>query len=170
MTVLVRKFERNDIPNKVKWINDPKNNKYLHYDIPLEIEKTEKWFDNNINNSNRYDAIIEVDGISCGTIGLINVDRKNHKAEYYIAMGETSLKRKGVSAQASELILKYAFFNLEINRVYLYTETENIPAQRLFEKLGFVKEGCIRQDLFSNGRFVDRFIYGICKSDYIKGV
>ena len=85
-------------------------------------------------------------------------------------MGETSLKRKGVSAQASELILKYAFFNLEINRVYLYTETENIPAQRLFEKLGFVKEGCIRQDLFSNGRFVDRFIYGICKSDYIKGV
>lgn len=170
MTVLVRKFERNDIPNKVKWINDPKNNKYLHYDIPLEIEKTEKWFDNNINNSNRYDAIIEVDGIPCGTIGLINVDRKNHKAEYYIAMGETSLKRKGVSAQASELILKYAFFNLEINRVYLYTETENIPAQRLFEKLGFVKEGCIRQDLFSNGRFVDRFIYGICKSDYIKGV
>lgn len=170
MTVLVRKFERNDIPNKVKWINDPQNNKYLHYDIPLEIEKTEKWFDNNINNSNRYDAIIEVDGIPCGTIGLINVDRKNHKAEYYIAMGETSLKRKGVSAQASELILKYAFFNLEINRVYLYTETENIPAQRLFEKLGFVKEGCIRQDLFSNGRFVDRFIYGICKSDYIKGV
>lgn len=170
MTVLVRKFERNDIPNKVKWINDPQNNKYLHYDIPLEIEKTEKWFDNNINNSNRYDAIIEVDGIPCGTIGLINVDRKNHKAEYYIAMGETSLKRKGVSAQASELILKYAFFNLEINRVYLYTETENIPAQRLFEKLGFVKEGCIRQDLFSNGRFVDRFIYGICKSDCIKGV
>lgn len=163
--VSIRRFEETDIPKKVEWINNSQNNKYLHYDIPLEIKKTEKWFVNNIGNTNRYDAVIEVDGIPCGIIGLINIDKKNKKAEYYIAMGEMAFKKRGIATEASRLILKYAFHDLGMNRVYLYTEIENIPAQRLFDRIGFVKEGCIKQDLFSRGKFVDRYIYGLCKRD-----
>ena len=144
MIVTIRKFEREDIPKKVEWINNPENNQFLHYDIPLEVERTQKWFDNNVGRTDRYDAVIEVDGVACGTIGLLSIDKKNNKAEYYIAMGETSLKGKGVSTQASKLILEYGFKKLGLNRIYLFTETGNIPAQRLFEKVGFVKEGCIR--------------------------
>lgn len=168
MQVTIRKFQRDDIPKKVEWINNPENNKFLHYDLPLEIEKTERWFDANEGRKDRYDAVIEADGKPCGTIGLLSIDRKNCKAEYYIAMGETALKGKGISTQATKLILDYAFMELELNKVYLYTETENVPAQKLFEKVGFIKEGCIRDDLFSHGRFVDRYVYGICKNDYLK--
>lgn len=168
MQVTIRKFKREDIPKKVEWINNPENNQFLHYDIPIEIEKTQKWFDNNIGRTDRYDAVIEVDRVPCGTIGLLSIDRKNSKAEYYIAMGEIALKGKGISTKATKLILDYAFKELDLNKVYLYTETENVPAQKLFEKIGFVKEGCIRDDLFSHGRFVDRYVYGICKNDYLK--
>lgn len=168
MNVTIRKFERDDIPKKVEWINNPANNRFLHYDIPLEIAKTQKWFDSNTGRTDRFDAVIEVDGIPCGTIGLLSIDRKNSKAEYYIAMGETQLKGKGVSTWASKLILDYAFFELGLNRVYLFTETENVPAQKLFEKVGFVKEGCLKNDIASHGRFVDRFVYGLCKEDYRK--
>lgn len=168
MIVRIRKFERKDIPKKVEWINNPQNNKFLHYDIPLEVEKTQKWFDSNIGRTDRYDAVIEADGVSCGTIGLLEIDKKNSKAEYYIAMGETSLKGKGISTQASKILLDYAFGELKLNRIYLYTETENIPAQRLFEKLGFIKEGCIRDDIVSHGKFVDRYIYGLVRDEYLK--
>lgn len=168
MNVTIRKFERMDIPKKVEWINNPENNRFLHYDIPLEISKTEKWFDSNAGRTDRFDAVIEVDGIPCGTIGLLSIDRKNSKAEYYIAMGEVHLKGKGVSTQASKLILDYAFLELGLNRVYLFTETENVAAQRLFEKVGFVKEGCMKNDIASHGRFVDRFVYGLCKEEYLK--
>lgn len=167
MKITIRKFERDDIPKKVEWINNPENNQFLHYDIPIEIGKTQRWFDNNIGRTDRYDAVIEADGIPCGTIGLLNIDSKNSKAEYYIAMGETSLKGKGVSPKASKLILEYAFNELGLNKIYLFTETENIAAQRLFEKVGFVKEGCIREDILSRGKFVDRYAYGICKKDYL---
>ena len=167
MTVAIRKFARGDIPQKVEWINNPENNQFLHYDIPLEVEKTQKWFDNNIGRTDRYDAVIEADGVPCGTIGLLSIDKKNSKAEFYIAMGETSLKGKGISTQATKLILDYGFKTLGLNRIYLYTETENISAQRLFEKVGFVREGCIRADIVSHGKFVDRYIYGIVRSDYI---
>lgn len=168
MIITIRKFEREDIPKKVEWINNPENNEFLHYDLPIEVEKTQRWFDNNLGRMDRYDAVIEADGVPCGTIGLLNIDRKNSKAEYYIAMGETYLKGKGVSTQASKLILEYGFRELGLNRIYLFTEVENILAQRLFEKVGFVKEGRIRLDITSHGRFVDRYVYGIVRSEYLK--
>ena len=134
MIVTIRKFERNDIPKKVEWINNPENNQFLHYDIPLEVGKTEIWFENNKDRNDRYDAVIEADGVPCGTIGLLSIDKKNKKAEFYIAMGEATLKGKGIATEASKLILSYGFETLNLNRIYLYTEVENIPAQRSEER------------------------------------
>lgn len=38
MEIRIRQFERADIPKKVEWINNPENNQFLHYDIPISIE------------------------------------------------------------------------------------------------------------------------------------
>ena len=166
MQILLRKFGKNDIPNKLKWINDPLNNKYLHYDLPLEAEKTEIWFEKNKDRTDRYDAVIEMDKTAVGLIGLLNIDFKNSKAEYYICLGEQTVKGKGIAKIASLMLLKYAFQDLMLNKVYLYTEKENISAQALFEKIGFSKEGFLKEDLIHNGRKVDRFYYGITKQEY----
>ena len=166
MNITIRKFEKRDIPNKVKWINDPQNNFYLHYDLPLEINKTEVWFDGNENRTDRFDAVIEVDECPVGLIGLLSIDKKNKKAEYYVTIGEQDYKGKGVAKQATIQLLKFAFSKLKLNRVYLYTEVENIAAVRLYERLGFKQEGLLVNDLFSNGRFVDRYIFGVTKNDF----
>lgn len=141
---------------------------FLHYDVPICVEKTEKWFDSHLGEDTRYDAVIEADGVPVGTIGLLSIDRKNSKAEYYIAMGETSYKGKGVAKEASRLILQYGLEVLGLNRIYLFTEVENVSAQKLFERVGFVREGLIRQDIVSNGKFVDRIVYGFLKEEWGK--
>lgn len=168
MTVSLRPFQREDIPLKVRWINDPRNNRFLHYDLPLEQEKTERWFDAVKDRTDRYDAIILADGCPCGTIGLLGIDRKNQQAEYYIAMGVQAFKGKGVASEASRQLLAYAFCTLKLNRVYLKTETENLPAQRLFERLGFVREGCLRADVISRGGFADRYIYSVLRCEFLE--
>ena len=38
--ILIRDFKENDIKNKIEWINDPRNNTFLHYDIPLNYKDT----------------------------------------------------------------------------------------------------------------------------------
>ena len=164
----IRKFERSDIPRKVEWINNPENNQFLHYDIPITISGTERWYDMHDGEDTRYDAVIETDGVPVGTIGLLNIDRKNSKAEYYIAMGETEFKGKGIAKAASRLILRYGFEEIRLNRIYLYTEINNISAQKLFEKVGFVKEGIIRQDIFSHGQYTDRICYGFLREDWVE--
>lgn len=164
--VVIRKFEEKDISNKVKWINDDRNNKYLHYDLPLEYDKTLVWFKRNKDRTDRYDAVIEVDEKPVGLIGLLGIDEKNSKAEYYISMGEHEYQGKGVATKASKQLLAYAFYVLKLNRIYLYTESENTKAQKLFERVGFKKEGLLVDDLFSKGRYVDRYAYGITRENF----
>ena len=167
MKITIRKFEFNDIELKIKWINNAENNQYLHYDLPLEYEKTCVWYNNNKDRVDRYDAVIEVDGRPVGLIGLLSIDLKNAKAEYYVAMGESNFKGRGIANKASQLILEYAFYELGLEKVYLYTETENVKAQKLFERLGFIKEGFLERDLYSKGKYVNRFLYGLLKNDFI---
>ena len=166
MDISIRRFEKKDIPNKVKWINDPMNNTFLHYDLPLEIEKTEVWFEKNKEKTDRYDAIIEADGVPIGLIGLLSIDENHKKAEYYITIGERDYLRKGIASKASRLILHYAFTELKLNRVYLHTETANVAAIKTYERIGFKCEGRLKNDLFSRGKFVDRYVYGITKKDF----
>ena len=163
---MIRKFEKSDIPLKVEWVNNPANNSFLHYDIPIEITKTERWFEKNLDRTDRYDGLIEVDGVSVGLIGLLAIDLKNRKAEYYILIGNTDFKRKGIAKEASIQIINYGFYQLGLNRIYLYTESENYTAQKLFELIGFIKEGCLRADVFSHGGYMDRYVYSIIKDDW----
>ena len=166
--VTIRKFNRTDIPKKVEWINNPANNRFLHYDIPITVEKTEQWFDSHAGDTSRYDAVIEADGIPVGTIGLLGIDTRNGKAEYYIAMGEVRYKGQGIATEPSNLILQYGFETLGLNRIYLFTEVDNTTAQKLFEKVGFRKEGIVRKDVLSHGQFADRYIYGLLREDWEK--
>ena len=164
--ISIRKFEEKDIKNKIKWINDSNNNQFLHYELPLEYEKTLNWFNKNINNENRFDAVIEYEKIPVGIIGLLNIDYKNKKAEYYITLGENQYKGKGIAYQSSIMLLKYAFNELKLNKIYLYTEVENVRAQKLFKKLGFNKEGILKEDLIINNEKKDRYIYAIFRNQW----
>ena len=101
MNITIRKFEAKDIPLKVEWINNPLNNRYLHYNLPLKEDETYRWFERNQNRIDRYDATIEADGIAIGLIGLLDIDFQNYKAEYYITIGNREYLGKGIAFQAS---------------------------------------------------------------------
>lgn len=157
--VRLRKFEERDVPNKVKWINDAENNQYLHYNLPLVEEKTYAWFQTLENRTDRYDAVIEYGGIPVGIIGLLGI--KDGRAEYYITMGEKQHKGKGIAKEATRILLDYAFSNLNLEEVYLYTEEENIRAQRLFEKCGFEKQYLEKDSAINRGKLVNRYFYKV---------
>ena len=161
--VTLRLFEEEDITRKVAWINDPLNNQHLHYDIPLNHEKTLTWFHAK-DNTKRLDCTIEYKGIPVGLIGLLSIDLFHRKAEFYISMGETQFKRCGISTLASQLLLRYAFEELKLHKIYLNTDGENIAAHRLFEKVGFVREGYFIDDMIHRGRYIDRIRYAIVDS------
>lgn len=166
--VLLRLFEINDIKKKVEWINCPNNNKYLHYDLPLTEEGTLKWFKN--RSDNRLDCVIEYNNLPVGIIGLLNIDMHNKKAEYYITIGETKLKKCGIATKATKALLKYGFQVLELNKIYLNVDEDNIAARNLYEKCGFVCEGTFKKDLLVNKVWINRMRYAVFARNNSLGV
>lgn len=158
--VRIRKFKFEDIEKKIEWINNSENNKYLHFDLPLEYEKTCKWFERNKNNENRYDGIIEYNGIPVGIVGLTDIDYKNKKCEDYLTVGDTRFKRKGIATKAGALICLYAFKVLNLKKVVAHVEYGN-PSLYLNIKRGFEVEGFLKNDLVVDGKSVDRFVMGM---------
>ena len=163
--VSLRDFTEEDIRLKVEWINNPNNNQYLHYDIPIQYEKTLRWFYQK-DNAHRADCTIEYDGIPVGVIGLLAIDDTNKKAEYYITVGDTSYQRRGIATKATMLILEYAFIDLNLNKVYLTVDADNEKACKLYEKVGMTCEGLFQEDLSRRGELIDRKRYAILKRDW----
>lgn len=158
--VTLRCFAEDDINDKVRWINDSENHRYLHYEIPLEYEKTLQWFLSK-NNSSRLDLVIQYGSVPVGLIGLIGIDSVNSKAEYYICLGEKRYKGKGIAKIASKMLLDYAFYELGLNKVFLNVDAQNVIACHLYERIGFECEGYFKEDLFHNDKLIDRKRYAI---------
>lgn len=106
MEIKIRKFQQEDIPYKVKWINAAENNQFLHYDLPLREDKTLLWYNSIKDRTDRADFTIICNGEPAGLIGLLNIDNKNRKAEYYITLGGAEFKGRGIAARASDLLIQ----------------------------------------------------------------
>lgn len=163
----LRKFRFDDISLKIQWINDPNINRYLHFDLPLEYEKTCKWFENIQQRNDRFDGIIEYEGQPIGIIGLLSIDRKNKKAETYVTIGESSARGQGIGVRAGILIAMYAFDFLHLNKIYAMVEDGNTASVSHFLKIGYEREGLLKQDIIYNGRCVNRHILGLYRDSFV---
>lgn len=163
----IRKFTEKDVQKKVEWINNPANNKYLHYDLPLTIEGTAAWFERVKDRSDRYDAVIEYNGIPVGLCGLLSIDEKNLKAEGYFILGEEKFLRRGITFKALKLLSYYFFEKLRLNRLYYFTEVINTPAAGLFRKLGLKEEGILEDDIRRGDKFIGRYVFSITAKSYV---
>lgn len=164
--ISVRKFEERDIPLKIRWINDPFNNQYLHYELPLRQDKTEIWFQRIKNRTDRYDAIIEVDGVPVGLIGLLKMI--GQRAELYIVIGEPDFSNRSVATESCLILLEKAFLEFGLKKVFLYTECDNTKAIRLFEKLSFRKLFRFPNSDINRGKLVDQYYYELSRDTFFE--
>lgn len=160
-------FSEDYIQLKVDWINDPLNNRYLHYDLPLTVEKTLCWFDRIKNDPSRYDAVVMFEDKPVGLVGIIHIDRKNLKGEFYTIIGDHAYKHKGIGTRAGILCFLHGFYVLGLEKIYAYNEVDNLAGIRANLKGGFTIEGMLRRDLLYEGRKVDQFVLGLLKDSFV---
>jgi len=98
-----------------------------------------------------------------GWISLTNVSYRHQKGEYGIAL-LPEYQGLGYAKEASELLIDYVFNNLPIRKIILKAFTSNVSAIKLYEKLGFVQEGLLRNEFFKAGRFRDVVVMALFKT------
>ncbi|TCC35423.1 GNAT family N-acetyltransferase [Kribbella speibonae] len=72
----------------------------------------------------------------------------------------------GYATEAARAVLGWAFNTLDLNRVQAEADTRNLPSARVLEKLGFIREGTLREDCIVNGDISDSWIYGLLRRDW----
>lgn len=83
-----------------------------------------------------------------------------------IGIGEPADRGKGYGTDAMQVMLRYAFHELNLHRVSLSVYEYNPRAIRSYEKAGFVVEGCTRQWLNREGRRWDMIYMGILREEW----
>ena len=73
---------------------------------------------------------------------------------------------RGYATEAARSLLQWAFDQLDLNRVQAHTDTRNAASARVLEKLGFVREGTLRQDCVVNGEVSDSWVYGLLRREW----
>ncbi len=73
---------------------------------------------------------------------------------------------QGYATEAARALLQWAFDALDLNRVQAETDTRNLASARVLEKLGFVREGTLREDCIVNGEFSDSWVYGLIRREW----
>jgi RimJ/RimL family protein N-acetyltransferase len=72
----------------------------------------------------------------------------------------------GYATEAARAVLGWAFGALDLNRVQAETDTRNVASARVLEKLGFVREGTLREDCVVNGEVSDSWVYGLLRREW----
>ena len=142
----------------LKWLTDTS--------IVTEAEQI-KWFQSLKNNERhrRYVARTIADSKIVGVFRLDDIDFQNKSAQVGLDI-EKIFRQKGYATEIYDQMLKYIFNDLGMNRVSLVTLSNNIPALALYSKLGFKKEGTLRNAIFRNGKFIDLIQYGLLSEEW----
>ncbi|MFC3890443.1 GNAT family N-acetyltransferase [Lentzea rhizosphaerae] len=72
----------------------------------------------------------------------------------------------GYATETARAVLRWAFGALDLNRVQAEADTRNTACARVLEKLGFVREGTLREDCVVNGDVSDSWVYGLLRREW----
>ncbi|WP_082415837.1 GNAT family N-acetyltransferase [Numidum massiliense] len=117
-------------------------------------------------DESRVDFVIvrQMDDKAVGEVVLNDIERRN--ANIRIALFDHANFNKGYGTEALRLMLDFGFGMLQLHRIELGVYDHNTRGIYVYEKLGFTKEGVLREHLFYNHRYYDLIIMSMLEDEY----
>jgi RimJ/RimL family protein N-acetyltransferase len=153
--VVLAPLERRDLERSRAWVNDPGNAALLLRVLPVSEIDQERWFENLCTRPDRFVWSVTAEGRHIGNVGLYNLDLIHRRGEAWTLLGEPDSRGRGLGQEALSLLLDYGFDGLGLNKIYLHVARDNVLAQKMYTKLGFIIEGELAAEYFIRGQFCD---------------
>lgn len=166
--IILRAIEEKDLIYLKEIINDPNSEKYvLGWSKPVSMIQQEEWFKSVKNDESSIRFVVESENQFIGTCILNNIDWKNRSIGINIKLLE-KYRNNGYGKECIQLLVKYCYEEINMNRIEANILEYNIASQRLFEKCGFILEGKKRKSIYKNNKYNDVRIYSLLKDEYNK--
>ena len=137
-------------------------------DFSKTTEDSEQFIQRSLEQFARNDGFqlaIHYKGKIAGIIGLHAINWSNRSTSIGYWLGE-DFQGNGLMTKATAAVVRYCFEKLELHRIEIRATTGNTKSRAIPERLGFQKEGCIREGEWLYDHFVDHYVYGLLRKDY----
>jgi ribosomal-protein-alanine N-acetyltransferase len=102
-----------------------------------------------------------------GTTTLFNLSLENGRAELGYAMAH-AYWGQGYMNEALKALVSHAFEVMELRRLEADVDPRNAASIRTLERLGFQREGFLRERWHVNGEIQDALFYGLLRREWLK--
>ncbi len=106
------------------------------------------------------------EGRTIGIVSLSDIDFVSGNGELGVMISDVEIRGMGLATEAVMLMLDYAFGELRLHRVTVRVAPDNEPSLHLFQKIGFVREGRMREVMRRRDGYRDLLLFGLLEDEY----
>ncbi|GIW24115.1 GNAT family N-acetyltransferase [Meiothermus sp.] len=175
LQVRLRPLAMSDLPRVLEWSRDEAFCLANGWPVGLPAEQLQDWFVRLLNNPPvdlvRKGIVVTTpehpEGRLVGFVDLRDINPLEKRARLRIAIGEETHRGQGVGYRAGCQMLEHGFTELGLERITAEVHSSNTRMLSLLEKLGFVREGILRQHETRQGVREDVHLFGMLREEFV---
>jgi len=172
-SVGLRAVEPEDLKLLRDWRNNPSFRRNFREVRELSMANQQRWYEKTIANANDFFFVFEnlETGEPIGAGGLLYTNWIIRAADFsfYIGFEDSYIDETGFAEDAAELLIKYAFESLNLNKIWMELYEFDEKKRNFFtEKFNFICEGTLRDNCFEGGKYCNSHIYSLLSREYLK--
>jgi RimJ/RimL family protein N-acetyltransferase len=166
--VRLRAIEPADAEAMWRWANDPDVVRWMNEGYAQPLASSVKRLADPPRNeygSVTFGVQALADGKLIGAVRLRDAEPETGIAELDIYLGEKDYWGRGYATDTMRAICRYGFEKMRLHKIALEVVTENEAAHHVYQKVGFVDEGRLRQVFRRDGQWYDMYIMGLLEGE-----
>lgn len=170
--LILKPIEPEDLPYLMEQRWDADLTDYIIHN-PISSYNQQQWYEKICRNGDVAMSIFykEKPGekpVLLGAVGLYDFNYRHQRATWKTLRIPKQYQGLGLAYEASAMLIEYGFNTLNLNKITSDVFPDNESILHLLERVGFKKEGRLKQHYFHQGKFKDVLIYSLVRSDFIK--
>lgn len=168
--VRLRAFRVEDAESLVQWMNDLTLSRQISGGgrMPMLLEEEREWilqYGRQCPDEANF-AVETLEGRLIGSCGYRNVNWRDRTCTVGWQIADPEMRGQGLGTDLIQTLLRILFWDLDMHKVSLEVFSHNVPAVRLYDRLGFVREGVFREQIYAMGRRWDLYRYSLLKREW----
>ncbi|AXJ00932.1 Protein N-acetyltransferase, RimJ/RimL family [Cyclonatronum proteinivorum] len=171
--IRIRPVDMGNIKTHHTWNNDPELN-YFDSDFPLDREPLSLFcrrLQEMMDDPNSGSLILEIhhegDQKLIGIVDIHGIDHINKRCIIECTIAERDYQNQGYGTAAFREAVRYCFDEMGMNKVSSAAFDFNDKWIRILTNLEFTKEGTLREHAVKNGKYADKLVFSLLKSEYV---
>ncbi len=165
MAIILDVLRSDDLPLLFAWLNDRSYRLHSGSFDYVSYAQHEAWFERVSRSPSDVALAVRRQEELVGLAQLVAINRVSRNAEFRIKLDPDRLDQ-GLGSEATHMMCQHAFDDLNLDRIYLYVQERNQRAVKCYQKVGFRREGTLRQHAYVDGEARDVLVMGLLRDEF----